>query len=831
MPNLPTGVVTFLFTDIEGSTKLLRVLGDAYRGVISQHHGILREAIALGEGTEVGTEGDAFFAVFVEPGGAIATAVTAQRSLAVAEWPGAQAVRVRMGLHTGRAVLVGDEYMGLDIHLAARIAAAGHGGQVLVSEATKSLVEPALPAGVRMRDLGRHRLKDIEQPVRLWDLVIEGLVSDFPAIRSLEARPNNLPTQRTSFIGRERELAEVTAILEESRLVTLTGPGGTGKTRLALRAAADQLERFADGVFFVDLSAIVDEGLVPAAIAQALIVREEPGRDILDTVADHVRDRAILLVLDNSEQVIESGASVAKLLDGAPRLSVLATSRIPFRISGERAYPVPPLVVPDEGASDVDDLAQSEAVILFTERAAAVRPGFHLTPQNAKAVSGIITRLEGLPLAIELAASRLNVLTAEQLLDRLGRRLGILSGGTRDLPERQRTLRGTIEWSHDLLGPGEQRLFARLGVFSGGWSLDTAEAVCGADLDVNVLDGLSVLVDSSMVRRGPPDDEQRFSMLETIREFAVERLANSEEAQEIRRRHAEHFRDVGEDLAPRFFYRWAGGAELGARAKRLDRENDNVRAALEWSLSDGHSIGLRLAIAMSWYWQHRGHLAEGSEWLERVVAKPHEGAGDALRARALLALGDIGVWQGDQERMVSAYVEARGIAEKLADPALLAVALLDLADVEAMFEGNFRRSHEILTEGLAMAERSGDETLVAEIRSRAATSRVDAGMSDAADARKDILEAIAVHRRAGADWLVALNLNRLASIELMIGDLDASDDYYRQALTLVAAADNVVATAIVLRWYAGVGSKRGQHFRVARLVGISDRIQEEVGGG
>ena len=833
MPSLPTGTVTFLFTDVEGSTKLLRQLGDSYRGVISQHHRILREAIAAGGGTEVGTEGDAFFAVFVSPAGAVTTAVTAQRGLAAAPWPGGQTVRVRIGLHTGKAVLVGDQYMGLDIHLAARIAAAGHGGQVLVSETTTSLVKPALPVGVAMRDLGRHRLKDIEQPIRLWDLVIEGLASEFPAIRSLEARPNNLPSQRTSFIGRERELAELTTLLEGNRLVTLIGPGGTGKTRLALRVAAGELERFPDGVFFVDLSAIVDEGLVPAAIAQALIVREEPGREILDTVVDHVRDREILLVLDNSEQVIESGVSVSKLLDAAPRLTVLATSRIPFRIAGERAYPVPPLAVPDQGVADVDELARSEAVHLFTERAATVRPGFHLNPLNAKVVSAIINRLEGLPLPIELAASRLNVLTPENLLDRLGQRLGILSGGARDLPERQRTLRGTIEWSHDLLGPEEQRLFAWLGVFSGGWSLEAAEAVCGVDLDADVLDGLSGLVDSSMVRPGgPTDEEQRFDMLETIREFAAERLAISGEAQEIRRRHADYFREVGEDLSPWFFYRWAGGSDLGARARRLDRDNDNVRSALEWSLSGGHGpTGLRLASAMSWYWQHRGHLGEGREWLERLVAMPYEGPGDALRVRALLALGDIGMWQGDGDRTVSAYEEARRIAEDLADSALLAIALLDLADVLAMFEGDFRRSHEILTEGLTNAERAGNETLAAEIRARAAASRVDAGLSEPTDAREDIMEAIAVHRQAGTDWLVALNLNRLAYLELLIGDFDASDDYYRQALTLVAAADNVVATAIVLRFFAIAASRRGQHDRVARLVGVSDRIQEEVGGG
>ena len=479
-----------------------------------------------------------------------------------------------------------------------------------------------------------------------------------------------------------------------------------------------------------------------------------------------------------------------------------------------------------------DDLDRIERARLFTERAAVVRPGFCLTVDNAPAVAGVVTRLEGLPLAIELAASRLNVLTPERLLERLRSRLNLLSGGARDAPERQRTLRATIEWSHDLLGPTEQRLFGRLAVFSGGWTLEAAEIVCGPDLDADVLDGLSVLVDSSMVRQGAPaEGEQRFDMLETIREFAAERLAASGQEQEIRDRHVEHFRGMGEDLSPWFFYRWAAGAELGAWARWLDNESDNMRAALDWSISDGHATtGLRLAIAMSWYWQHRGHLVEGREWLERLLAAPLEGTDDALRARALLAMGDLALWQGDVERAVSAYEEARQIAHDLADSALLAIALLDLADVAAMFEGDFPRCHEILNEGLANAERAGDETLAAEIRARAAASRVDAGMSDPADARTDILEAIAVHRQAGADWLVALNLNRLAYLELMIGDLDASDRYYRQALTLVAAAENVIGTAIVLRFFAIAASKRDQYERVARLVGVSDRIQEEAGG-
>jgi class 3 adenylate cyclase len=429
MPDLPIGHVTFLFTDIEGSTKLLQRLGDRYAAVIEAHGHILREAIARGDGTEVGTEGDAFFAVFRAPTGALEAAVEAQRALAGHRWPEGNSVRVRMGIHTGLALLSGDDYIGLDIHLAARIAAAAHGGQVLVSEFTRPLVEHALPDGVSLRDLGRHRLKDIDQPIHLWDVVIAGLPSEFPAIRSLDARPTNLPKQRTSFVGREREVADVTELLTRSRLVTLTGPGGTGKTRLAVKVAGDLLDRFPDGVFFVDLSPIIDAALVPSAIAQALVVREEPGRDLLETLGDHLRDRHELLVLDNTEQVIESGLAVARLLDSALRLAILVTSRAPLHISGELEYHVPPMSIPDpERASDVELITRSEAVTLFGERAAAVRTGFRITAENAVAVAEVTVRLDGLPLAIELAASRLNLLTRQALLDRLTERLPLLTG-------------------------------------------------------------------------------------------------------------------------------------------------------------------------------------------------------------------------------------------------------------------------------------------------------------------------------------------------------------------------------------------------------------------
>jgi predicted ATPase/class 3 adenylate cyclase len=832
MPDFPIGTVTFLFTDIEGSTRLLQRLGDRYRTAIDRHGEILREAISQGGGTEVGTEGDAFFAAFPTSPGALAAAVHAQRTLAAEAWPEGLPVRVRMGLHTGAGVLGGDSYIGLDVHLAARIAAAGHGGQVLLSEATRKLVDRVLPDGVSVRDLGRHRLKDIDLPEHLYDLVIDGLPAQFPAIKTLDARPTNLPPQRTSFVGREREVAEAPALLAETRLLTLTGPGGTGKTRLALKVASDQLDQFSDGVFFADLSPIVDPALVPSVIAQALVVRDEPGRDLLDTLADNLRDRHLLLVLDNVEQVIECGLMLARLLDSAPRLTVLATSRIPFHISGEHEYQVAPLSFPNPGqVSEPEQVARSEAVALFTERAAAVRTGFQVTAENAAVVAETTARLDGLPLAIELAASWLNVLSPEALLARLTQRLPLLTSGARDLPERQRTLRGTIEWSHELIRPEQRRLFARLSVFTGGWTLESAEAVCGPGLEMDALEGLDALVDASLVRRVDiVDGDARFTMLETIREYATEQLAASEEAPELRRRHAEHFRDLAEQYDPGFFFRIGGtGPEQGARGLHLDREYDNIRAALSWSTEGGDvATGLRTTGALNWYWQHRGHFADERGWLERLLSRPDVDIEPAVRIRALLAWGDAAFWQGDRDVAETAWQEAVDLARETGDHSLLAWSLLDLADIPTFAE-EYERAEAMLTESLAVAEGGGDRILASEVG--ALLGRLAYFRGDIATAGERYRQAVASQRELGADRFLAINVGRLGDVEVELGEFDAAATHYRESLAMVNEAGNVVITAIMLIYLAWLASRRSDPRRAARLLGAASRISDEIGGG
>jgi predicted ATPase/class 3 adenylate cyclase len=822
---LPTGTVTFLFTDIEGSTKLLQRLGDRYEELIQQHARILRDAIAAGGGVERSTEGDSFFVAFPTAQGAIKAAVQAQRDLAAAEWQNGASVRVRMGLHTGQGVRGGDDYIGIDVHRAARIAAAGHGGQVLLSETTRSLIEFSLPELVTIRDLGAHRLKDIEHPEHLHQLVIQGLPDEFPSIRTLEARPTNLPLQPTSFIGRDAEASEVGRLLPNNRLVTLTGPGGTGKTRLAQKIASEQLDRFNDGAFWVDLSPITEPTLVPSAISAALRLREEPGRDLLDTVIDHLRDRELLLLLDNFEQIVDAASVVDRILSSCSRVCVLVTSRVPLHLYGEREFPVPPLDSPDPGhIPDLQAFTQYEAVALFIDRAAAVRPGFRVTNDNAPAVAEITARLDGLPLAIELAATRVKLLTPEALLARLGQRLPLLTGGAKNLPERQRTLRAAIEWSHDLLQEEEQRLFARLAVFSGGWTLESAEAVCRHGLNVSVLDGLASLVDKSLVRQDEgPHGQVRFRMLETIREYAADRLTNSGEQEDLSRRHAQHFRDLAEEAEPFFI-----GDQRVIWLDRFEEEHDNLRAVLQWAEERNEAeVGLRTAAAIWRFWQQRVHLAEGQSWLHRLQSLPGAEKRDQYRARALMALGSVAYWRGDYETVRLGYREAEEIARETGDRGLLAQAVFNLSFVPGL-DQDFDAGTALLHQALDLAKEVNDWSLIAEIKAGIGIYAFFGG--NPAGAIEPLQEAIAIQRETGQRYLVADNLVALGGVERLIGRGEAADRHFREALQVFGVTRDRVSLIGTMHALALVADDQGDHARAARLIGASARMREEAGG-
>jgi predicted ATPase/class 3 adenylate cyclase len=826
MGELPTGTVTFLFTDIEASTRLLQTLGAGWKAVLEDHNRLLRGAIREAGGIDLRTEGDSFFAVFRAAPAAVAAADAAQRALAAHPWPPEASVRVRMGMHTGEGAVGGDSYVGLDVHRAARIAAAGHGGQVLLSSATAELVRAGLAPSLGLRDLGEHRLKDLARPERIFQLTIDGLTTGFPPIRSLET-PTNLPVQRTSFVGRAREVARVKELLRGPGLLTLTGPGGSGKSRLALQAARELLDDYPDGVFFVELAPITDPRLVPSAIADSVGARAEGSRPVLDTLRDHVRDREMCLVVDNFEQVLDAASVVADLLAAAPRMRILATSREPLHLTGEQELAVPPLSLPDAGQPAVpEQLLRFESVVLFVQRAAAVDPGFRMNEANAAAVAELCRRLDGLPLAIELAASRVKVLSPEAILERLEHRLGLLTGGPVDVPARQRTLRGAIAWSYDLLDDAEQVVFRRLSVFAGGWTLEAAEAVAnpGTELGRDVLEVLGSLVNKSLIRRVPSDPKAvRFGMLETIREFGVEQLESAGEAEPTRDRHASHFLGIVEAAEPHL-----RGFDQKRWLDLLELEHDNLRAALRRSIDAGlPTTGLRLVGALWRFWQMHGHLAEGRRWTETVLSLPASAERTPERAKALTALGGVAYWQEDLPVTRRSYEEALAIARELGDRSAEAEGLYNMAYPPA-YEGDMGTAVVTLEQSRTMFEDLGVRRGVADcVWLLAIVARLE---GDTASARALAEESLRMHREVGDRFGATDALHVLGRIALAQKDLDTAGASFLEALVNDEQVGNRTGMGIVLDNLAARASALGHHLRAVRLAGASEAIKEAAGG-
>ncbi|MEA2547727.1 MAG: hypothetical protein QOE42_325 [Chloroflexota bacterium] len=851
MSSLPTGTVAFVFTDIEGSTHLAQTLSeDRWTATLGRHRELVRTAVAAHNGVEVSTEGDGFFLVFARTVDAIAFTVDAQRALAAEPWPTDGVVRVRMGIHTGDGRLDGDgTYVGADVHRAARVAAAGHGGQVLLSETTSSLVTDELPAGVGLRGLGEHRLKDL-RPERICQLVIEGERTEFPPIRSLDRRPNNLPTQLTSFVGREQPLAEAEALLGTTRLLTLTGPGGTGKTRLSLQLAANVAERYPDGIWFVALEPVRDPGLVAATILTTLGLVEAGGRSARDVLVDWLANRQVLLVLDNFEQVIDGAPVVADLLRNAPRVSVIVTSRAPLRVSGEQEYPVPGLPAPRDvlALSDLEKMnlpaedrrldaaaaTQFEAVRLFIARAVGVRPDFRVTNENAPAVAGIAARLHGMPLAIELAAARVKLLSPDAILERLEHQLGVLASGSRDLPERQQTLRGAIAWSHELLDDGQRCLLARLSVFVGGCELDSAEAICGPASELaglDVLDGLMALADQSLVRAEEIDGETRFRMLDTIREFAAEQLVARGEKDEIERRHTATFVALGEALTPRLSgddqRRWLG---------RLERDHDNIRAVLDRAVAAGDgSNAIRLGFAMWRYWQKRGHLAEARRRLQEMADAPWSHDDPRLRARLMEALGGVAWWQADIQTMGLAYAEALELWQAIGDKREIA---------NALYNDSFRYAVSETPGQDRDPDRTGYNQM---IRARELAIEVDdeRGQAnalwgignwlyfhDAEDRGSTFFEeALGVFRRLGDRTMEAWSHHMLGTAQIRTGSSEASQRNVEAALRLFHGYGDVAGITLCLDDFASIAIANGDVPRAARLWGAARALSAAGGVG
>jgi predicted ATPase len=703
MRELPTGTVTFLFTDVEGSTRLLHELGNAYADVLAEHRRVLRDAFRRHGGVEVDTQGDAFFVAFAKASAALAAAGEARDALTSGP------LRVRMGLHTGEPLVTEEGYVGIDVHRAARIAAAGHGGQILVSQSTHDLAGSSV-----LRDLGEHRLKDLTTPERIYQLGD----SDFPPLKSLNA--TNLPVAANPLVGRERELHELQGLLRDSaRLVTLTGPGGSGKTRLGLQVGAEVVEDFPGGVFFVPLAEVSEANLVETTVAQTIGVRQ----------LSDLRDRKAFVVVDNFEHVLAAAPVIGELLVVAPRVRVLATSRARLRLNGEQEYPLNPL-------------PPAEAVELLTQRARAVRLSFEPTPAAAE----ICARLDGLPLALELAASRLRSLDADALLKRLDARLPLLTSGRRDAPARQRTLRATIEWSYDLLPDELRAVFARLAQFAGTFALESAETVAEA-----ALDALDALVETSLLK---PVGSARFLMLETIREYAAERLADSPDVAELAGRHAEHYLAV------------AGSTNLSEEGQGRPAKHDlavaelpNFRKALDWAVAEGDpALGLQLMLALEQFWVAQAPF-EGRLWLERLL--PHAGDVEpSLRARALLQYGGL-----------------------------------------IFIVGEFARGTEISAQSLALYRSIGDERGAAEVLGRLVYSALVE--EDLRKARGFAEESLELHRRFGNKLGEAVVLGSLADVEWRSGN-------HELALQLGQKGAELVEVVGFDWWESGLLARMGE---------------------
>lgn len=825
MSDLPTGTVTFMFTDIEGSTRLLTTLGKDFGRVVDRHHDILRQSIAAHQGMVVGTEGDAFFAVFTSPPAAVEAALAAQRGLLAERWPRDVQVRVRMGLLTGEGVRGGDNYVGLDVHRAARIAAAAHGAQVAIADSTRSLVAQQLPDGATLRDLGNHRLKDLPAPEHVFQLVVEDLPADFPPLRSLDARPNNLPAMISSFVGRGHETAEILNLLGAARLLTLTGPGGTGKTRLAVNVAAEVLDQYEHGCWFVPLEVYTDPELVPPAIATALGVTVPGDRPAIEVLESWLADRELLLILDNFEQVTAAAPMVTRLLGAAPRLRVLATSRTPLHVYGESEYPVPPLAVVAElraASASVAALSQYEAVQLFIERAMAAKPAFAVTNSNAPAVAEICVRLDGLPLAIELAAARVKLLSPEQILTRLEQSLSLLASSASNLPARQRTLNGAIDWSYNLLTADEQRLFARLSVFNGGIAFEAAEQVAGPDLGLDLFDGLASLVDKSLLRSIELASETRFTMLETIRQYAAELVsADAAEHDGAVRRHAAYFFELATASEPELT-----GAAQGEWLDRLEREDDNLRSAFEAASSVGMLDEGLVAAGSVWrFWQQRGRFAEARSIFDRLLASG--GAGPAARAKALIGAGGIAYWQADYESMAGWYTEAGRLYEAAGDKLGLADALWNGSFVP-MMSGDQAAAADMAERARDLYDELGND--LGSARAEGVLSMARYWHSNYADAIPHLERAIAIFRAHGEMLELADTLTNLSAARAMVGQWPEAVTALRESMAIFAEAGNELGVAMVLEIMAALAAWANEPERSARLFGYTDATKERVGG-
>jgi predicted ATPase/class 3 adenylate cyclase len=820
-----TEILTFLFTDIEGSSRLWEEQPEQMRRALACHDAILRSAVERNRGVVVKPTGDGLHAAFRDPRDAVTTAIEVQCALADSGSTGGLALRVRCGMHAGMSEARDGDTFGSPVNRAARIMSAAHGGQVLASQAVADLTCDRLPDGVLLRDLGVVRLRDLSGPERIFQVAHVALRQDFPALRSLELTPNNLPHQVTSFVGRERELAEIGKLLATNRLVTLLGAGGIGKTRLSLQEAANLIDDYSDGVWFVKFAALADPRVVPQAIASVLSVKEEAGNSVSEALVKYCKDRRWLLILDNCEHLVQACAEIASvLLQSGPHIRILATSREPLHIPGETTYDVPPLAVPDpRAAATPEGLARYESVGLFVDRALAAQSSFQITPQNAAAVAAICTRLDGIPLALELAAARVRALSAEKIAARLTDRFRLLTRGDRTALPRHQTLRALIDWSYALLTQAERILLRRLAVFAGGWTLEAAEAVgAGSEIQhIEVLEILTALVEKSLVVVAKSG--ARYRLLETVRQYAQERLDESGETDTTRTRHLAFYLTLAQRARTELT-----GPEQGAWLSRLDLERENLLAAHAYCdrAEHGSELGLKLVYAVQPYLLRRGVMELGHRTIGEALVRRGADVRNLIRCKALFAAGWQTYYMGRYEDASGYLEESLSIARDIDDKTMIAMVLQPLG-MASLGNKESAKAREYLEEALVLAQENGNKhQIMAALNALGQLARLEGRLDQAEPLYANVL---ALAREEGDRESIAFALLNLAMASIGRRRADPVQQMLLEALAIADEIGSMPAGQSVLEVSAGLGALKEDWKRVAEFFGAAEAQAAQTG--
>lgn len=815
----------FLFTDIEGSTRLWESHRDLMEGVLQRHDALIQQALDAYGGRLVKHLGDGTFCVF-DGGDPLGCVLAIQQAFVAEPWPEATGpIRIRAGLHLGETQMRDGDYFGPTINRTARVMDAGWGNQVLVTQEVKD--DLPLPEGASLIDLGTHRLKDLNEPVQLYQLAHPDLPGEFPPPRSLSSRSNNLPVRSTPFIGRAKAVADLVDLLsgENTRLVTLLGPGGMGKTRLSMQVGDALLDTFRNGVCFVNLAPITEAGLVASTIARAIGIREGGGRPPLENLKDYLKDKHLLLILDNFEQITDAADVVADLLASTTQVKMLVTSRIPLRLRGEREYPLSSLALPEPGVEvNVEEALLYGAIALFVQQAQSVKPTFTLSEENLAAVVEICRRLDGLPLALEIAAARIKLLSPQAMLKRLDQSLTLLVGGARDLPARQQTLRGAIDWSYELLSEDERRTFVKLGVFVGGFTFESADAVCNPDGDLDILSGIEVLLNNSLIRQvDTVADEPRFDMLKTIREYALEKQDEAGMQRELSRAHAAYFAQTVAEIDREFY-----DSNATYWLERVDEEHDNIRAVLTWGIDNPEGLpqAIQMTITMFWFWYRYGHFHEGRAWAERLLSRTEGMEDSPLRTIILSVAGMMAMWQGDLSIANERMIEAARIMATQDDEGIKAVMEMSYG-VVLLNQGRDTEAYHHLVEAIELMDHAGMRWFKATTLVHLANVALGIGKPD--EAKKWLDEATPIVESIGEAWQVAFALNNYGEILRTQGEYAKAEDYYKQTEAFYQKADARGDQARLIHTLGYIALHKGDLEEAGRLFRTSLKDFQDLG--